>query len=515
MDCAFNDDKDWQPADGEDGSSSCFEDEECSLEDEECSEGRLSKVATTRKRVQLSAGPMSAILQEQPQPQVQAKRVRCQAAPMSATLQPSPTISQDQHENQSVQLQAQPQVQAKRVRCRAAPMSHVNERALELESHQQSMSSHTPPNLQSLEQSNEGSRTSVGVDMFHLFKRRLNEGASQIPESSESPTLREELFTSVLKPDRNGRVRTYGLGPCLSQVFGTRYTRSQEQRVKDQLRAELGAELRAEVLRDVSDEITQLKNQYATVAAYMKSVGHPLPPSPNGAGNGDGDHTLSLMEHNGQDRDSNKQIGAGRRVGDLYLLEHLHLPIKPSSTAASSFCLDHKSSPFYIWHSRLGHLSSERLKLLVQAGHLGHISVSDISECSGSKEDLIYIDPFPMDMDVPPEEYTSTLTVSDISTAPSASPRHAPITQVYTRRPTSTAAPQSASTDPDPPVRRYPLRDNRQPPVRNHVTVVALEMGLRPLTEPQCFERDQEHARSSSNIESDPEASLRNIARWE
>ncbi|KAG5547997.1 hypothetical protein RHGRI_013627 [Rhododendron griersonianum] len=70
-----------------------------------------------------------------------------------------------------------------------------------------------------------------------------------------------------------------------------------------------------------------------------------------------------------------------------------------------------------------------------------------------------------MDMDVPPEEYTSTLTVSDISTAPSASPRHAPITQVYTRRPTSTAAPQSASTDPDPPVRRYPLRDNRQPPV--------------------------------------------------
>ncbi|KAG5512662.1 hypothetical protein RHGRI_038948 [Rhododendron griersonianum] len=143
-------------------------------------------------------------------------------------------------------------------------------------------------------------------------QRRLNEGASQIPESSESHALREELFTSVLKPDRNGRVRTYGLGPCPSQVFGTRYTRSQEQRVKDQLRAELRAELgaellvelcaelRQEVLRDVNDEIIQLKNQYATMAAYMKSAGHPLPPSPNGAGNGDGDHTPSLMEHNGQ-----------------------------------------------------------------------------------------------------------------------------------------------------------------------------------------------------------------------
>ncbi|KAG5540909.1 hypothetical protein RHGRI_020972 [Rhododendron griersonianum] len=61
----------------------------------------------------------------------------------------------------------------------------------------------------------------------------------------------------------------------------------------------------------------------------------------------------------------------GRRVGDLYLLEHLHLPIKPSPTTASSFCLDHKSSPFYLWHFRLGHLSSERLKLLVKSGHLG------------------------------------------------------------------------------------------------------------------------------------------------
>ncbi|KAI8567231.1 hypothetical protein RHMOL_Rhmol02G0104800 [Rhododendron molle] len=516
MDCAVNDDEDWQPGDGEDGSSSCFEDDECSLEDDECSGARLSKVATTRKRVQLPAGPMSATLQPLPtisQDQHENQPVQLQAQPQVQAK------SQDQHENQPVQLQAQPQVQAKRVRL----AGHINERVVELESHQHSMSSHTTPNLHSLEQSNEGSRTSVGADpnsqqqrargrgfarpyvgwgtgaklevklnkddqpigntagplqsqlgilarnatlapltftdwrapelypykeriwaevkenttapdaykhnclmsvgkkwkdwkdelkrtFYNLYDndedrlancpnrvdpdqwrvlvqfwgtktvksrsttnrksrheqkmghtsgrkghcrvrdeltqikdgvvvepdriqvfikthtkkdgqpvdeaaalaiRRLNEGASQIPESSESPTLREELFTSVLKPDRNGRVRTYGLGPCPSQVFGTRYTRSQEQRVKDQLRAELraelgaelraalGAELRQEVLRDVSDEITQLKNQYATVAAYMKSAGHPLPP-PNGAGNGDGDHTPSQMEHNGQ-----------------------------------------------------------------------------------------------------------------------------------------------------------------------------------------------------------------------
>ncbi|KAH7859544.1 hypothetical protein Vadar_002398 [Vaccinium darrowii] len=84
-----------------------------------------------------------------------------------------------------------------------------------------------------------------------------------------------------------------------------------------------------------------------------------------------------------QDWDSKKQIGVGRRVGNLYILEHLHIPPESSSTAASSFRLDNKSSPFYLWHSRLGHLSSERLKLLVKSGHLGNISISDISACSG------------------------------------------------------------------------------------------------------------------------------------
>ena len=86
-----------------------------------------------------------------------------------------------------------------------------------------------------------------------------------------------------------------------------------------------------------------------------------------------------------QDRNSRKQIGTGRRVGDLYVLESLHVPTESTSTAASSFRLDEKSSPFYLWHSRLGHLSSERLKVLVNSGHLGNISVSNLSECSGCK----------------------------------------------------------------------------------------------------------------------------------
>ncbi|GFZ15868.1 hypothetical protein Acr_25g0002770 [Actinidia rufa] len=93
------------------------------------------------------------------------------------------------------------------------------------------------------------------------------------------------------------------------------------------------------------------------------------------------------------DQVTQTQIGTGCRVGDLYILESLHIP--PSSsptscTAVSSFYLYQESSPFFMWHSRLGHLSSERLKLLVKSGLLGNISVSNISECNGYTHGIIH-----------------------------------------------------------------------------------------------------------------------------
>ncbi|KAH7845299.1 hypothetical protein Vadar_000408 [Vaccinium darrowii] len=41
-----------------------------------------------------------------------------------------------------------------------------------------------------------------------------------------------------------------------------------------------------------------------------------------------------------QDRRSKKQIRTGRRVGDLYVLENLHVPIESTTTVLSSFSLD-------------------------------------------------------------------------------------------------------------------------------------------------------------------------------
>ena len=56
-----------------------------------------------------------------------------------------------------------------------------------------------------------------------------------------------------------------------------------------------------------------------------------------------------------------------------------------SSTALFSFCINNKSSLFYIWHSRLGHMLSDRLRMLVRSRHLGNFRIHDISECRGCK----------------------------------------------------------------------------------------------------------------------------------
>ncbi|XP_028067417.1 receptor-like protein 15 [Camellia sinensis] len=70
------------------------------------------------------------------------------------------------------------------------------------------------------------------------------------------------------------------------------------------------------------------------------------------------------------DRMSKQQIGTSRRIGDLYVVESLHLPIATSLTAFSSFQLNSLSSPFYLWHSRLGHLSADCLRSLAQSVYL-------------------------------------------------------------------------------------------------------------------------------------------------
>ncbi|KAK4373109.1 hypothetical protein RND71_008493 [Anisodus tanguticus] len=89
-----------------------------------------------------------------------------------------------------------------------------------------------------------------------------------------------------------------------------------------------------------------------------------------------------------QDLKSKRVIGTGRRKGrGLYVLDELHLPTHATTMPVnlSSFHLTHFSSKFYLWHSRLGHVSGSRLRFMCNTGVLGDLQSDDISDCSGCK----------------------------------------------------------------------------------------------------------------------------------
>jgi hypothetical protein len=91
-----------------------------------------------------------------------------------------------------------------------------------------------------------------------------------------------------------------------------------------------------------------------------------------------------------QDLQSQKLIGTGRRENGLYILDELKVPVAAVTAATttidlSSFRLSLSSSSFYLWHSRLGHASSSRLRFLASTGALGNLKTCDISDCSGCK----------------------------------------------------------------------------------------------------------------------------------
>ncbi|KAK2966733.1 hypothetical protein RJ640_000831 [Escallonia rubra] len=82
---------------------------------------------------------------------------------------------------------------------------------------------------------------------------------------------------------------------------------------------------------------------------------------------------------------SGRQIGTGRRDGGLYFLQNLFVsPGIAENSALSAFQLNKHSSPFQLWHCRLGHVSGSRLKYMVSNGILGDILYSDVSDCKGS-----------------------------------------------------------------------------------------------------------------------------------
>ncbi|PWA98143.1 gag-pol polyprotein [Artemisia annua] len=99
------------------------------------------------------------------------------------------------------------------------------------------------------------------------------------------------------------------------------------------------------------------------------------------------DVKFSVSDCSIYDRKTQEVVGTGHRQGDLYVLDHyrdIH-DIASSSVDLSYFWLNRSSSAFYLWHSRLGHVCSSRLRFLASTGALGKLDAHDISDCSGCK----------------------------------------------------------------------------------------------------------------------------------
>ncbi|GJV72017.1 retrovirus-related pol polyprotein from transposon TNT 1-94 [Tanacetum coccineum] len=99
------------------------------------------------------------------------------------------------------------------------------------------------------------------------------------------------------------------------------------------------------------------------------------------------DVNFSVCDCSIYDRKTHEVVGKGHMQGDLYVLDHfrdIHATAS-SSVDLSSFWLNRSSSAFYLWHSRLGHVSGSRLRFLASTGALGKLDAHDISDCSGCK----------------------------------------------------------------------------------------------------------------------------------
>jgi hypothetical protein len=90
-------------------------------------------------------------------------------------------------------------------------------------------------------------------------------------------------------------------------------------------------------------------------------------------------------------------MGTDHRENGLYIFHELKVSIVTATTTSidlSSFHLSHSSSNFYLWHSRLGHVLSSRLRFLASTRTLKNLQTCDISDCSGCKLTKFFALPF-------------------------------------------------------------------------------------------------------------------------
>ena len=77
-----------------------------------------------------------------------------------------------------------------------------------------------------------------------------------------------------------------------------------------------------------------------------------------------------------QDLRTGQELGTGSKVGRMFLVDNLRLPlVAPVSVAAATTISSIPS--LALWHARLGHASSSRVQQLASRGLLGSVSTEN------------------------------------------------------------------------------------------------------------------------------------------
>jgi len=92
--------------------------------------------------------------------------------------------------------------------------------------------------------------------------------------------------------------------------------------------------------------------------------------------------TFSSSKCHVQDPRTGQLIGSGRKIGRLYMLIELHIPLE------SNICVASIHSSIQLWHRRLAHSSIGKLCPLVSLGYLGSVTNEsfDCIACQTSKQ---------------------------------------------------------------------------------------------------------------------------------
>ncbi|KAH7836898.1 hypothetical protein Vadar_007147 [Vaccinium darrowii] len=106
-------------------------------------------------------------------------------------------------------------------------------------------------------------------DAVNEVVTQMTELSTQREGSTESTCIDEEIFAQVMGPERPGRVRTYGLGPSITDVFGGGYRRSHEQ--TQIFQAQLQEQFQLYQVQFETQMKEMMETQLETMRAQMQS----------------------------------------------------------------------------------------------------------------------------------------------------------------------------------------------------------------------------------------------------